>query len=41
MVVLLELECQIGMEGIAAEEEFHGFSAVLSGLLDLDCNRFA
>jgi hypothetical protein len=41
MVVRLVWECQIGMEGIAGEEEFPGFSAVLSGLLDLDCNRFA
>jgi hypothetical protein len=41
MVVLLELECRIGMEGTAAEEEFHGFPAVLSGHLDLERNRFA
>jgi hypothetical protein len=40
MVVLLEWECRIGMEGTAAEEEFHGFSAVL-GLLDLERDRFA
>jgi hypothetical protein len=41
MVVRLELECRIGMEGTAAEEEFHGFLAVQSGLLDLESNRFA
>jgi hypothetical protein len=41
MVVLLEWECRIGMEGTAAEEEFHGFFALQSGLLDLERNRFA
>ena len=35
MVVLLVWECRIGMVGTAAEEEFHGFPAVPSGLLDL------
>lgn len=40
MVVLLAWECRIGMEGTAAGEEFHGFPAVPSGLLDLARERF-